>query len=614
MSSFAESRRKELARKVEASVKSSSPWYGIEAIGYSDSSRTEIFTSSGGSTEGSKVFIAQGVKRVVEVTLPNFEDRSNFVTFRQPFIDLLKEYKIGGYTEDKARDIYAKYGMFVLERVLYGGFQQTRVTMSQDDYNSLNSSESQAATCYGRAVKAEGKIMGFEFGTEYARDECDDAKRNNMISIMKNTSNEFEEITVDGGKIVGDKFQVDAEDATLLIEPDKYPDGDKGIHIRPLHEFLDPEKVSFKDMVKYQLTAEDFGSFRLHLKAHMDLIMKQNWEALGRCSNQCDEMYIDSNPKECQCFNYLVAPIQSPAPSPQPPQAMNVALAGTASQSSTVEHFEASYAINGVINWRHAHTATQDDPWWMVQLEQVYKITEVVVYNRVDSCCQEYLKNFRMEISNGGEGAAYITAAPYDVVKKIYKFEIPDGVWGDRVKIYLQGQEKTLVMSEVIVKGIEEWYDEKHEEELVVRNIATRGVASYSQNTSGLGNDPNNAIDGSVDGLFTMTDYQRHPWWQVTFNQEWKLFKVYVNVGSGIIVDSKDQMDSFDLTIFLRGEAVWHKKINDGGDCKESYLVDVEGTVGDMVRISRYWQQKQKVLVLLSEVEIWGRHEIESEI
>ena len=120
-----------------------------------------------------------------------------------------------------------------------------------------------------------------------------------------------------------------------------------------------------------------------------------------------ENLYIDTNSEQCQCFNYTLAPIQSPMP-------VNVALAGTASQSSTIEHFVASYAINGAINWRHAHTAKQDDPWWMVELEQVYKITEVVVYNRVDFCCQEHLKNFRMEISNGGEGAAYITAAhPY---------------------------------------------------------------------------------------------------------------------------------------------------------------------------------------------------------
>ena len=169
-------------------------------------------------------------------------------------------------------------------------------------------------------------------------------------------------------------------------------------------------------------------------------------------------------------------------------------------------------------------------------------------------------------------------------------------------------------MSEVIVKGIEEWYDEKHEEDLAIRNIATRGIASYSQNTRGMGNNPNNAIDGSVNGLFSMTDYQRHPWWQVKFNQQWKFFKLYVNVRSGIIVDSKDHMTSFDLIIFLHGKAVWHKKINAGGDFKESYLVDVGGTVGDMVRISQYWENKQKVFVLINEVEIWGRHEIESEM
>ncbi len=62
--------------KGKSNCKISSLWHGTEVIGYADVSSTEIF-----STERYKVLIAQGVKRFVEVTLTNFENGSNFVTF-----------------------------------------------------------------------------------------------------------------------------------------------------------------------------------------------------------------------------------------------------------------------------------------------------------------------------------------------------------------------------------------------------------------------------------------------------------------------------------------------------------------------------------------------------
>ena len=67
--------------KGKSNCKTSSLWDGTEVIGYADVSRTEIFSSSRMSTERYKVLVAQGVKRFVEVTLTNFEDRSNFSTF-----------------------------------------------------------------------------------------------------------------------------------------------------------------------------------------------------------------------------------------------------------------------------------------------------------------------------------------------------------------------------------------------------------------------------------------------------------------------------------------------------------------------------------------------------
>lgn len=205
-----------------------------------------------------------------------------------------------------------------------------------------------------------------------------------------------------------------------------------------------------------------------------------------------------------------------------------------------------------------------------------------------------------MEISNGGEGAAYITTAEYDKVQDVIAFDIPDRVWGDMIKIYMQGQDKVLVMSEVEVYGIEEWYDEKAEKDLAIRNIAKKGIATQSSNY-GEEYDAKNAIDGSVNGRMSMTKDAKHPWWQVVFDKRWKFSKLYVNVK-----DASVDMTSFEVAIFRNNEMVYYKNVNAEGGFRDYYLIDLNGTIGDWVRIFHNAGSKKKA-VELNEVEVWGR-------
>lgn len=299
----------------------------------------------------------------------------------------------------------------------------------------------------------------------------------------------------------------------------------------------------------------------------------------------------------------LSSKIPSMIPSPQPPQEINLALAGTAFQSSTNLDSSASNAINGEIDWKHTHTERQDDPWWMVKLEQGYNITRVVVYNRQDSCCYGELMNFRMEISNAGV-TTYIDAAEYDAIRNDYVFDIPDRIWGDRVKIYLQGPDKVLVMSEVEVYGIEQWFNESLVENLAISNIAMDGVATQSKTLmTGLSYHYSKyAIDGSVHGRMSITEEAQNPWWQVKFSKQYTFFKLYVNVK-----DANKDMASFDLIIFRNYKMIYYKKVNVQGDFKDSYLIDLDGgQVGDWVRISHNCREKKK-MVQLNEIEVWGR-------
>lgn len=67
---------------------------------------------------------------------------------------------------------------------------------------------------------------------------------------------------------------------------------------------------------------------------------------------------------------------------------LDIAINKTAEQSSTFENNEAAAAVDGIrgtnlIKDICAHTALNDtNPWWMVDLQDVYYITTVRILNR----------------------------------------------------------------------------------------------------------------------------------------------------------------------------------------------------------------------------------------
>lgn len=75
----------------------------------------------------------------------------------------------------------------------------------------------------------------------------------------------------------------------------------------------------------------------------------------------------------------------------------NVALSGTASQSTTLSTYSANLAINGNTG-DFTHTTSADPaPFWQVTLTNNFSISRVVLYNRT-SCCQSRLRDIRVLI------------------------------------------------------------------------------------------------------------------------------------------------------------------------------------------------------------------------
>ena len=92
---------------------------------------------------------------------------------------------------------------------------------------------------------------------------------------------------------------------------------------------------------------------------------------------------------------------QDPVPPGDCDSPINLALNKPASQSSTKGNGVAGLAVDGNLvgttNWGASadlqHTDKDGEPWWQVDLGNVYQIKEIKITNRTD-CCQSRLKNF----------------------------------------------------------------------------------------------------------------------------------------------------------------------------------------------------------------------------
>ena len=118
----------------------------------------------------------------------------------------------------------------------------------------------------------------------------------------------------------------------------------------------------------------------------------------------------------------------------------NLALNGTANQSSTAYSGAASRAIDGNTSgvWNQSsvtHTSNSYRPWWQVYLDNNYTIGDIVVWNRTD-CCSNRLSNFDVFVYNSSGSQVFkttITDTPNPSITIS-----TGGVVGNRVRIKLR--------------------------------------------------------------------------------------------------------------------------------------------------------------------------------
>nr|XP_029541282.1 CD209 antigen-like isoform X1 [Oncorhynchus nerka] len=137
----------------------------------------------------------------------------------------------------------------------------------------------------------------------------------------------------------------------------------------------------------------------------------------------------------------------------------NVALNGVATQSSLYGNRDASDAIDGKRNTHYescTHTLKDRNPWWRVDLLNVYRITDVTLTNRGD-CCPERLDGAEIRIGNSLENSginnprcAIISHIP---AGESHTFQCNE-MEGRYVVVVMPGRSEWLTLCELKVHGI----------------------------------------------------------------------------------------------------------------------------------------------------------------
>ncbi|XP_058623263.1 fucolectin-like [Onychostoma macrolepis] len=136
----------------------------------------------------------------------------------------------------------------------------------------------------------------------------------------------------------------------------------------------------------------------------------------------------------------------------------NLAVAGAAIQSSTSADWFAEKAIDRGLQQLYtgcSSTLNETDPWWRLDLQDVYRVSKVVVTNRKD-CCAEQINGAEIRIGNSLEKnginnpiCAVIPAIP---AGESYSYSC-DGMEGRYVNLIIPGDMKILTLCEVKVYG-----------------------------------------------------------------------------------------------------------------------------------------------------------------
>ncbi|XP_048057029.1 fucolectin-7-like isoform X2 [Megalobrama amblycephala] len=214
----------------------------------------------------------------------------------------------------------------------------------------------------------------------------------------------------------------------------------------------------------------------------------------------------------------------------------NIALGATAVQSSTYQLTIAKNAVDGNkdsdFNLGSCSATNGDkDPWWRVDLLDVYRITRVSITNRGDAV-PERINGAQIRIGNSLENNGNNNELAVTVVSmsagetKTFEF---NPITGRYVNIFIPGRNEYLTLCEVEVFA--DNYKPIYFCVLTQRNLAL-GARAAQSTTYGFAA-AQNAVDGNRNSNFNLgscsaTNGDRDPWWRVDLLDVYKITRVVI--------------------------------------------------------------------------------------
>ncbi|XP_058639035.1 uncharacterized protein LOC131544671 isoform X2 [Onychostoma macrolepis] len=199
----------------------------------------------------------------------------------------------------------------------------------------------------------------------------------------------------------------------------------------------------------------------------------------------------------------------------------NAALWRNTNQSSDWDSsWISSYAVDGLRN-RCAHTLTETNPWWRVDLLNEYQVNKVAITNRHHLTAYQRINGAVIRVGNFPDDiysntvCAVISTIPSGATSNFSC----GGIEGRYVIVHISGNLKTLTLCEVEVYG------------KVMGNWASRGTVIQSS-TSG-DRFAEKAIDGNrgLQQLYTgcsSTLNQTNPWWRLDLRDVYRVSRVVI--------------------------------------------------------------------------------------
>ncbi|XP_070786293.1 uncharacterized protein [Enoplosus armatus] len=204
----------------------------------------------------------------------------------------------------------------------------------------------------------------------------------------------------------------------------------------------------------------------------------------------------------------------------------NVALNQEAVQSSQFYGGSAGRAVDGnrdpdFKSLSCSHTKREANPWWRVDLQDVYRITAVMITNR--DLAEKRLNGAEIWIGNSDSSFLSHRCAVISHIPKRRTFYFSCGaVEGRYVTVRLPGSDKTLTLCEVEV------FPYAHP----LANVALKGNATQSSTLSFAG--ASKAIDGRRNSFYShgfcshTAEDETNPWWRVDLQRTYIVTSVKI--------------------------------------------------------------------------------------